>query len=44
MAAYANGILDKITIEDFIERLIKHERLLGTACGGMDQSICILGR
>lgn len=29
---------------EFVDNLVKFERLAGTACGGMDQSISALGK
>lgn len=33
----------KIKQYDLIERLISHERAMGISCGGMDQTISVLG-
>ena len=39
----ANGLEECISKDRFISQVIKYERMVGTACGGMDQSISVLG-
>lgn len=41
--AHANGVLDKIPQEVLADLTINAERRAGTACGGMDQTISIMG-
>lgn len=43
MALTANNLLQKTNRTAFIEKCIKYERAIGTACGGMDQTISVLG-
>ena len=43
MALTANNLLGKTNKTTFIEKCIKYERAIGTACGGMDQTISVLG-
>lgn len=43
MAMGANNLLQKANRTKFIENAIKYERAIGTACGGMDQTISVLG-
>lgn len=43
LSAHANGLLEHTRKDKLIEEIIKYERLVGTAIGGMDQSISILG-
>eukprot|EP01016_Furgasonia_blochmanni_P033948 TRINITY_DN3609_c0_g1_i2.p1 TRINITY_DN3609_c0_g1~~TRINITY_DN3609_c0_g1_i2.p1 ORF type:complete len:568 (-),score=147.00 TRINITY_DN3609_c0_g1_i2:147-1850(-) len=43
IALVANDLQNKIKKHRIIENLIKYERLLGINCGGMDQSIALLG-
>ena len=44
MTLFANKLQSQFSQQTLIERLIKYERSLGTACGGMDQSISVLAR
>ena len=44
MTLAANDLLGKVVKTDFIEKTIKYERMIGTACGGMDQTISVLGK
>jgi galactokinase len=39
---HANGLTDKIDLAELSERTIAAERMAGTACGGMDQTISIM--
>lgn len=41
--AHANGLLNKISQQRFADITIHAERMAGTACGGMDQTISIMG-
>lgn len=41
--AHANGLLDKIPQQRMADITIHAERYAGTACGGMDQTISIMG-
>lgn len=43
-AAQANGVLDKIAPQKLADLTISAERMAGTACGGMDQTISIMGK
>ncbi len=43
LSSVANGLADFVKKEFLIEQAIKYERMVGTACGGMDQSISVLG-
>jgi N-acetylgalactosamine kinase len=43
LSVYANSLTDFTRQEDLIGHIIKYERMVGTACGGMDQSISVLG-
>lgn len=43
VAHYANRV-KSISKEEFVERCIRFEREVGTASGGMDQSISVLGK
>lgn len=43
MALAANNVVGKTNKTAFIENCIKFERAIGTACGGMDQTISVLG-
>lgn len=43
VAHYANRV-KRISNEEFVERCIKFEREVGTASGGMDQSISYFGK
>jgi galactokinase len=43
LSAHANGLTEHLNKEKLIERIIKYERMVGTAIGGMDQSISVLG-
>jgi galactokinase len=43
VGVHANGLEKTITKQDFCELTIKYERMLGTACGGMDQTASIMG-
>ena len=38
---HANGLIDKINKEEFSKLCVLAERMAGTACGGMDQTISI---
>jgi N-acetylgalactosamine kinase len=40
---HANGVNDKITLQRLADITINAERMAGTACGGMDQTISIMG-
>jgi galactokinase len=40
--AHANGILHKISQKKLADTTINAERMAGTACGGMDQTISIM--
>ena len=42
--AHANGVLDQIDQAKLAELTISAERHAGTACGGMDQTISIMGQ
>lgn len=42
MAIAANDLVEKTNKKKFIENAIKYERMIGTACGGMDQTISVL--
>jgi N-acetylgalactosamine kinase len=41
--AHANGVLDKIPQKMLADLTINAERQAGTACGGMDQTISVMG-
>jgi N-acetylgalactosamine kinase len=41
---YANCQNGKRDTENFIEECIRRERDCGVACGGMDQSISVMGK
>jgi N-acetylgalactosamine kinase len=41
---HANGLLDKIDQATLAELVIQAERMAGTACGGMDQTISLMGK
>ena len=43
LSLHANGLEPWTHKQELIERIIKYERMVGTACGGMDQSISVLG-
>ena len=43
MTLYINGLEKRIDKPTLIERAIKYEQSLGIACGGMDQTISVLG-
>ena len=40
---HANGLADKIDLQRLADISIHAERMAGTACGGMDQTISIMG-
>jgi galactokinase len=42
--AHANGVLDQIPKDQMANLTITSERMAGTACGGMDQTISIMGK
>lgn len=42
--SFANGLTDKISQPQLSELTITAERMAGTACGGMDQTISIMGQ
>ena len=42
--AHANGVLDKLDQATLAQLTISAERHAGTACGGMDQTISIMGQ
>ena len=44
MAMAANDLIGQVTLTDFIEKCVKCERETGTAGGGMDQTISVLGK
>jgi len=44
MSMAANGLIGQVDRTDFIEKCIKCERETGTAGGGMDQTISVLGK
>lgn len=41
---HANNLLDQIDMATLSEQVIAAERMAGTACGGMDQTISIMGK
>lgn len=41
LTAHANGLLDKIPKGELSQRCVISEKMAGTACGGMDQTIAI---
>ena len=41
---HANGLIDKLDQATLAELTIKAERMAGTACGGMDQTISVMGQ
>ena len=43
LSLHANKLEPWTHRQELIERIIKYERMVGTACGGMDQSISVLG-
>lgn len=43
MTVFANDLNNKINLNSFTENTIEYERKLGTAIGGMDQTISIMG-
>ena len=43
LAMHANGLIDKIDMKKLTGYVVNGERLVGTACGGMDQTISIMG-
>ena len=40
---HANGLIDKIDMKKLTGYVVNGERLVGMACGGMDQTISIMG-
>lgn len=44
LCSYFANEVKEIANEEFVERCIKFEREVGTASGGMDQSISVLGK
>lgn len=44
MTAFANNLETQINLSNFAENTIEFERKLGTAVGGMDQTISIMGK
>ena len=40
---HVNGIIDKVPKDKLADLTINAERMAGTACGGMDQTISIMG-
>jgi len=43
MSLFANNLNNLIDKFSFVDKLIVFERQLGTACGGMDQTISLMG-
>ena len=44
LTAHANGLIKEIDQKTLAELTIKAERMAGTACGGMDQTISVMGQ